>query len=303
MVSTGTRTLRHVSLLSGGAEFELDERSMGLKLKKPCNLLNTLLKHNHEVFTVTLNSQAIQNKLNCKLNSKEICSDFSNIHKSMDRFSEQCNRESIKNIMLKQEEIFKQQVRELHRLYQIQKMLMTRQRCEKVKMNSFVATSNPEIVTDTMNKLQNSRTSSETTHSSHASVRNNSNAVLNSEHTLVHQSAAMAAGHASRDLINFSEPLRTSKEYLLQNPVEGESPESCSNEECNLDLTLSIGCASDKTKSADWKEMTKRSTQLLTSNLNREASEQEFTNSSNGFGAESLKRPRWLFQALSLNRT
>ncbi|XP_020697159.1 uncharacterized protein LOC110110153 isoform X2 [Dendrobium catenatum] len=195
------------------------------------------------------------------------------------------------------------QVRELHRLYKIQKTLMTRQRCEKVKMNSSVVTSNPQIVTDAMNKLKSSRTSSETTHSSHVSVRNNSNAVLNSEHTLVHQSAAMAAGHTSRDLINFSEPLRTSKEYLLQNPVEGESPESCSNEECNLDLTLSIGCASDKMKSADWKEMTTRSTQLLASNLNREASEQEFTNSSNGFGAESLKRPRWLFQALSLNRT
>lgn len=174
-------------------------------------------------------------------------------------------------------------------------MLMTELRSEKVKMNSFVASSNRQIVTDAINKLQSSRTSSETTHSSHASIRNNSYNVLNSEHTLVHQSAATAAGYASPELINCSKLLRTSNEYILQNVVEGDSPESCSNDECSLDLTLRIGCASDQMKSADWKE--------LSSNLNSEERGQECTNSSSGFGVESLKRPHWLFQTLSLNRT
>lgn len=181
------------------------------------------------------------------------------------------------------------QVQELHRLYQVQKMLMTDVRCEKAKMNSFVPTSNRQIVTNAINKLQSSRTSSETTHSSHASIRNNSYNVLNSEHTLVHQSAATAAGHASLELINCS------NEYVLQNAVEGESPESCSNDECSLDLTLRIGSASDQMKSADWKK--------LSSNLNRDERGQECTNSSSGFGVESLKRPHWLFQTLSFNRT
>lgn len=186
------------------------------------------------------------------------------------------------------------QVHDLHQLYQVQKMLMTELSCEKKKMNSFTAASNHQFVTDTINKVQSSRTSSETTRSSHASVRNNSTAVLNSEHISAHQSL---------ELISRSRPLRTSKECILQNPVEGVSPESCSNEECNLDLTLRIGCASNQKRSADWKEITKRSTQLLSSNLNREESEQECANSSSGFGTESLKRPHWLFQALSLNRT
>lgn len=271
---------------------------MGLKLKNSCNLLNGLLKHDYGVF---LNSEAIQNELNCQLHSKETCSDLNKICESMDRFSEQCNRESIKNIMLKQEEIFKQQVRELHRLYQVQKMLATELSCDKMKMNSFMAAPKRQFVTDTVNKLQSSRTSSETTHSSHASVRNNTNAILSSEHTSVQ--APMAASHASWGLIGRSKPSRRSKERILQNPVEGESPESCSNEECNLDLTLRIGGASDQKESTDWKEMTKRSTQLLSSNLNREESGQECTNSSSGFGAEGLKRPHWLFQTLSLNRT
>lgn len=174
-------------------------------------------------------------------------------------------------------------------------MLMTELRCKKAKMNSIVATSNHQIVTDAINKLQSSRTSSETTHSSHASIRNNSYNVLNYEHTLVHQSTAVAAGHTSPELINCSKPLRTLNEYILQNAVEDESPESCSNDECSLDLTLRIGCASDQMKSADWKK--------LSSNLNRDEIGQECTNSSSGFGVDSLKRPHWLFQTLSLNRT
>lgn len=84
---------------------------MGLKLRKSCNLLNTLLKHNNEALAVTLNFKANQNKRNnFRLHSKETCSGFNKINQPMDRFSEQCSRESLKNIMQQQEEIFKQQV-------------------------------------------------------------------------------------------------------------------------------------------------------------------------------------------------
>ncbi|PIA40817.1 hypothetical protein AQUCO_02400109v1 [Aquilegia coerulea] len=47
---------------------------------------------------------------------------------SMDRRLEQFNQESVRITMLKHEEIFKEQVRELHRLYKVQKMLMTEMR-------------------------------------------------------------------------------------------------------------------------------------------------------------------------------
>eukprot|EP00268_Persea_americana_P067033 TRINITY_DN9187_c0_g2_i3.p1 TRINITY_DN9187_c0_g2~~TRINITY_DN9187_c0_g2_i3.p1 ORF type:complete len:120 (+),score=18.00 TRINITY_DN9187_c0_g2_i3:1069-1428(+) len=42
----------------------------------------------------------------------------------MDRFLEQYDKESMKMAVLKHEEIFKEQVYELHRLYRIQKLLM-----------------------------------------------------------------------------------------------------------------------------------------------------------------------------------
>lgn len=42
----------------------------------------------------------------------------------MDRFLKQYNRKYVKKVMIDQQEIFKQQVRELHRLYKVQKMLM-----------------------------------------------------------------------------------------------------------------------------------------------------------------------------------
>ncbi|KAM0933773.1 hypothetical protein DsansV1_C34g0225141 [Dioscorea sansibarensis] len=42
----------------------------------------------------------------------------------MDRYLEQYNREYVKKVMIDQQEIFKQQVHELHRLYKVQKMLM-----------------------------------------------------------------------------------------------------------------------------------------------------------------------------------
>ncbi|CAH2069644.1 unnamed protein product, partial [Thlaspi arvense] len=44
--------------------------------------------------------------------------------RSMDRFLEKQNAESIRHTMQAQEDIFKQQVRELHKVYNIQKMMM-----------------------------------------------------------------------------------------------------------------------------------------------------------------------------------
>lgn len=266
---------------------------MNLKLKNSCNLINTLLKHRHEVLSVTLNSQTVQNELYCQFHTKDTDRNFNGIHESMDKFSEQCSKESIKKTMLKHEKIFKQQVRELHRLYHVQKKLMKELRGEEVRMAPFVEISNPQIVLDASNKLRSSRTSSETTHSS--CDRHNSFAVLNS---------ATEFSHVLPELINCSEPLRASKGRILQHHIDGLSKELCSKEEFDLDLSLSIGCAADKMRSEeDRKEIIKGSKQLLSSTLILEESGKECANSSGGFGAESLKRPHWLFQALSLNRT
>ncbi|ERN07366.1 uncharacterized protein LOC110007362 isoform X2 [Amborella trichopoda] len=50
---------------------------------------------------------------------------FPQLQQVMERFQDQHSRESVKNTMLKHEEIFKEQVRELHRLYRVQKSLMS----------------------------------------------------------------------------------------------------------------------------------------------------------------------------------
>ncbi|XP_058068006.1 uncharacterized protein LOC131217197 [Magnolia sinica] len=63
------------------------------------------------------------------------------IQESMDKSLEQYNRESVRKTMLKQEEIFKDQVRELHRLYSVQKMLMAELQSKETKLPSPANTS------------------------------------------------------------------------------------------------------------------------------------------------------------------
>ncbi|KAL5974028.1 hypothetical protein ACLOJK_030690 [Asimina triloba] len=58
------------------------------------------------------------------------------IQKSMDKSLEKYNRESVRKTMLKQEEIFREQVQELHRLYRIQKMVMAEVQGKKIELHS-----------------------------------------------------------------------------------------------------------------------------------------------------------------------
>ncbi|KAL0903456.1 hypothetical protein M5K25_027839 [Dendrobium thyrsiflorum] len=268
---------------------------MVLNLQCNCNLLNTLLRKNYEELHIGLKSQDIQKGPHFRVLSRVIYSDFNKLQSSMEGFVEKHRKESIKNTVMKHEEIFKQQVQELHRLYEVQKKLMNEVKSEELKMsNSILAPNNPYVITDS---FRNSKNTSETSHYSNASALNHSTDVPNYEYTSIHR---FSAGQSSHELSNcFAEPLRISKEYNFQQPFEGERHDSRSN----LDLNLSIGYATYMNKEADWKQMGNDSSLLRSSNLNRPDSIQEFTNSAGGFDSESLKRPHWLFQALSLNRT
>ncbi|KAK1315848.1 hypothetical protein QJS10_CPA05g02373 [Acorus calamus] len=59
-----------------------------------------------------------------KLLKEKVRTGFNQLQESMDRLLEQCNRETVRNTMLKHEEVFREQVHELHRLYRVQKSLM-----------------------------------------------------------------------------------------------------------------------------------------------------------------------------------
>lgn len=211
---------------------------------------------------------------------------------------EKHRKESIKNTVLKHEEVFKQQVQELHRLYEVQKKLMSDVRSKTLKKKiSFLAASNPHVITGSKNKIRNIKSTSETSHCSHATVLNHSTDVPNSEYT---STLPFSTDESSREL-NYclGEPLKRSREYNFQQPAEGDSHDSCSG----LDLTLSIGCATDMNTKTDWKRMPNDSSLLLSPDLNMPDRIQEYTNSAAGFSLESLQRPYWLFQALSLNKT
>ncbi|KAJ0965626.1 hypothetical protein J5N97_026764 [Dioscorea zingiberensis] len=89
------------------SSIEIAAMSTKLQSQCPLNLFNTLLKNNSDVSTQGFRTA------------------FNQLQDSMDRSLEQHNsKESMKNMILKHEELFKHQVCELHRLYRVQKMLM-----------------------------------------------------------------------------------------------------------------------------------------------------------------------------------
>ncbi|KAK9099846.1 hypothetical protein Scep_023276 [Stephania cephalantha] len=57
---------------------------------------------------------------------------------TMDRILEQCNKESVRMTILKHDKVFKEQVKELHRLYKVQKMLMAELKSNESNIHSLV---------------------------------------------------------------------------------------------------------------------------------------------------------------------
>ncbi|EOA13898.1 hypothetical protein CARUB_v10027014mg [Capsella rubella] len=185
----------------------------------------------------------------------------------MDRFLEKQNAESIRHTMQTQEDIFKQQVRELHRVYNTQKMMM--------------------------NQLKH--------RSQYWTVDNNRDQTGSRERT---------GSCSGIDLENVVRATQTTTDHI---------------EESELELTLSIGLSSSSntmsTTTAN-KDMDYSSTTSLRSssdNCNNQSNNNNNNNSNNNqessgpntpmssSSTTSLdrekKRPHWLFQGLSINRT
>ncbi|KAI3929273.1 hypothetical protein MKX01_006509 [Papaver californicum] len=107
---------------------------MGTEFEYAVNFIASLkrIKTCGAVTNSSSNSPEILNKrlLNQRLASADQNQYF------MDRLLEQYGKESVRTAMLKQEEIFKKQVHELHRLYVIQKTLMIEFKMNKSKGHS-----------------------------------------------------------------------------------------------------------------------------------------------------------------------
>ena len=103
-------------------------------------------------------------------------------------------------------------------------------------------------------------------------------------------------------------PSARDKGFDLERPAKGEatishvqSEEFWDDEQCDVELTLSIGCSSSKKKPENWvhpETTTSETRQLILSNTGARAQRGEECSETEG-----LQRPAWLFQAMSLNRT
>ncbi|KAG7534578.1 hypothetical protein ISN45_Aa08g021160 [Arabidopsis thaliana x Arabidopsis arenosa] len=187
------------------------------------------------------------------------------ILRSMDRFLEKQNAESIRNTMQAQEDIFKQQVRELHRVYNTQKMMM--------------------------NQLKH---------------RRQYWTVNNKDQTGSRERTGSCSGGI--DLENVVRATQTTTDHI---------------EESELELTLSIGLSSSSTTMTTTtnKDMDYSSTTSMRSssdncnnqsnnNNNNSNNNQESSGPNTPMSSSSTtsldrekKRPHWLFQGLSINRT
>ncbi|XP_074588603.1 uncharacterized protein LOC141844451 [Curcuma longa] len=138
---------------------------------------------------------------------------------SMERLGECHGRTSLRNTMLKHEEIFRQQVRELHRIYRVQKMLMFELTRTKPGSTQSETAKAAAVTTDTRTRNWSSTAStSDTSHSSHMSNVNFLNI-------------------CSGDQSNARE-----KGFDLEQPAEEFTPE--------VELTLSIGCGKGQASSS-----------------------------------------------------
>lgn len=229
-------------------------------------------------------------------------------------------------------------MQDLHRLYTVQKIRMAEIRTKQEKLQS------PTIATsigfaDTRARFRGSTSTSETSHSSHVSSTHQSAAHLNSEYSSQHHYHTRV-GPSSQELSIFSEdPLRARKgfdlrqvaeEYTfiedrrtqdqttnlgkhLKEKIETEGSDLGTEDESDVELTLSIGCGTDMKRSkhslclnneTSCSNSTPSDTKpLLLSTTSRPQGAEECGDHSTGFDRESLQTPPWLFQALDLNKT
>ncbi|KAJ0266874.1 hypothetical protein HA466_0007970 [Hirschfeldia incana] len=179
--------------------------------------------------------------------------------RSMDRFLEKQNAESIRRTMQAQEDLFKQQVRELHRVYNIQKKMM-----EQLKHRNQYCTTNNQDQTGPRERT---------------------------------------GSWSGIDLENVARASNTTTADHI--------------EESELELTLSIGISSSSTnKDMDYSSTT--SFKSSSDNCNNQSNNinnnhnnnQESSGPNTPMSSSSTtsldrekKRPHWLFQGLSINRT
>ncbi|GMJ07148.1 hypothetical protein like AT5G57340 [Hibiscus trionum] len=197
------------------------------------------------------------------------------------------NMESIRNTMLMHEDVFKHQVRELHRLYSVQKILMDELNKE-IKKNRFWTSTSSD-----MNQSQ-----------------------FINQHQITAQSTSGLNLHVEGDTT-----AQTIEAATVVVVAEDQAGPSCrtnqmlsiegSDEDSEVELTLSIGIggsssskkklknSSTSSQSIHYKEITRE----LDSSASCSGPGTPVSSSSATFDQENKLPPHWLFQGFSINRT
>ncbi|KAI3932622.1 hypothetical protein MKW98_012593 [Papaver atlanticum] len=289
---------------------------------------------------VTNSSSNSTKNLNKRLLIHKLASADQNQH-YMDRLLEQYDKEYVRTTMLKQEEIFKEQVHELHRLYVVQKTLMIEFKMNKSRGHSKNSPSpRTPVNPDHQPRVWPTMTGFET-NNCHFTNTNNSG------HTFHHLFSARAEPINSQEQSSTSfsrDNVKMHKDFDLESPVEefsrgigrdqiGSSSITSSKEklkveslneqhlytegESEVELSLSIGLGNSTNNKKKKQENCQSISPIylhtnhkyngkMDSSLSiKDLGAEDSTSGSSkaAFNQESLQKPPWYFQTLSLNRS
>ncbi|CAL9091524.1 unnamed protein product [Musa textilis] len=262
---------------------------MGTKLHQMNNLFTTLQKTNCNVVNAGLRTSDIGVMSDNISLKASIVGGLNQRKASMERQLECCDRDSLRNAMLKHEEIFKQQVHELHRLYGVQKTLMAELGKKQVSLHTVPGEA-VVAVADARTRIWSSASTSDTSHSSHVSNLRQSAPELNSEYSSLNPWSEHVKGfdleqpaeeYTCRGATSMDEKTTTDKE---KRSMKGSF--SWPDDESEIELTLSIGCGSDKKKKKKQKQRG-----------------EECGDDSSGLDRPESRRSPWILGAFNLNKT
>ncbi|XP_031480238.1 uncharacterized protein LOC116250617 [Nymphaea colorata] len=223
--------------------------------------------------------------LNRRTLSIEGKSGFREIQGTMDKLHDWFNRDSVKRTMLKHEEIFKEQVCELHRLYRVQKSLMAELRNNEAKVQSHTHSltrgkpkaqygyMNPDHKAEFWNSAASSNTSNHQCENWHTvrGTRPKNKGQWLQVGDLSSQEASCCSRDTSRSQRSFDLECPAEESAADENTsaVEETGPfqrplidklcisypqnwPNCSEQDTNVELTLSTGGSRDVEKKREW---------------------------------------------------
>ncbi|XP_004146328.2 uncharacterized protein LOC101222016 [Cucumis sativus] len=242
---------------------------------------------------------------------------------SLDKFQEAINKmlqkgdvDAIRKTMQDHEDAFKNQVKELHRLYSVQKMLMEELRKES-KQNALWC---PKAMNHLLfNNRENQNQTAQTTggglifnlqslRSDDPSSRERSGSCSGDNMRIISRGFDLERPAAEEDMSTGVSTVDEDQAGPSTPIVVGKmSIDGCEDEESDVELTLSIGGSLSKKRSKSFPPLTQKKREIDSSlSFKSERGDQECSDpttpmsSSSATCDQETKRPHWLFQSLKL---